>query len=450
MHRRTFSPALTVLAGLLLATVCLQVGCVGGAANYVPANRLPPEFLAETRSDKTTINLTFLTQPPPPAYILGTGDTLAIIIPGILPPPAPAGVNAAAASSTPLPVISQSFNYGNAYYPPKGYVATPALGVPMQVQGGGRLPLPLVDAVHVDGMTLDQAAEAIRKVYLDKGLLKKESSGIDLTLIRPRIHRVMVIREDSNIDMPQQLQKGNVVFTKKGRADLVDLPAFENDVLHALGATGGLPGIDAVNEVWVLRNRRTPGEGFQVKWQLEAGADPRKVFEDLKSTMPPIRIPLRQCECEFPVAQEDVILYDGDIVFIPPREQDYFYTGGLLAGGQIPLPRDHDLDVLEAVTLATGSIGGPGGAGGATAVLRAGAGPGNVIPPTRVLIVRKLADGQTLPIRVDLVEALRNPRERVLILPGDLVMLQYKPGEKAGNIALNFFNWNISGILTAN
>jgi hypothetical protein len=66
-----------------------------------------------------------------------------------------------------------------------------------------------------------------------------------------------------------------------------------------------------------------------------------------------------------------------------------------------------------------------------------------VIPPTRVLILRKLPNGEQLPIRVDLTKAMRDSKERITIQPEDMVMLHYKPTEIATNVLLNFFNWNV-------
>ncbi len=155
-----------------------------------------------------------------------------------------------------------------------------------------------------------------------------------------------------------------------------------------------------------------------------------------------IRIPLKLCpEQPIPFTPEDVLLEDGDVVYIQPRRDEYFYTGGLLAGGQIPMPRDEDLDILEAIALANGSVGGLGGTS-SVAVLRAGAGVGNIIPPTRVLILRKLPNGEQLPIRVDLAKAMVDPTERIRVMPGDYIMMYYKPGEMTTNAVLNFFNFS--------
>jgi hypothetical protein len=43
---------------------------------------------------------------------------------------------------------------------------------------------------------------------------------------------------------------------KRGTGKLVKLPAGENDVLHALAETGGLPGLDARNEIVIVRRRK--------------------------------------------------------------------------------------------------------------------------------------------------------------------------------------------------
>ena len=154
------------------------------------------------------------------------------------------------------------------------------------------------------------------------------------------------------------------------------------------------------------------------------------------------RIPLWVEPCQTAcISQDDITLRDGDIVYIRGRSQDYFYTAGLLPGGIVPMPRDHDIDIVEAISLANGSIGGVGGASG-IAVIRTGTGPGNILPPTRAIITRKLPNKQQVSIRVDLSQSLRDPKHRPVIQPGDLITLQYKPGEVFGNSVLNLVNLN--------
>ena len=46
---------------------------------------------------------------------------------------------------------------------------------------------------------------------------------------------------------------GSLGQTKRGTGYVLNLPAYENDVLNALARTGGLPGLDAENEVRIER-----------------------------------------------------------------------------------------------------------------------------------------------------------------------------------------------------
>ena len=123
-----------------------------------------------------------------------------------------------------------------------------------------------------------------------------------------------------------------------------------------------------------------------------------------------------------------------------PRREEFFYVGGLVAGAKIPLPRDEDIDVLEAVALANGSVGGPLGQSGQS--LASGT-PGHMVRPTRVIILRELPDGRQLPIRVDLARAMVDPKERILIQQNDVVMLQFKPHQAVFNGVLNTLNFSV-------
>jgi hypothetical protein len=74
--------------------------------------------------------------------------------------------------------------------------------------------------------------------------VKSDSDQIIVTLIRKRMVRVLVIREEAG---------GAENISKRGTGHVVDLPAYENDVLRALSETGGMPGTDAKNEVLIYR-----------------------------------------------------------------------------------------------------------------------------------------------------------------------------------------------------
>ena len=103
----------------------------------------------------------------------------------------------------------------------------------------------------------------------------------------------------------------------------------------------------------------------------------------------------------------------------------------MLDGGRFPLPRDYNIDVLEAISLAGGS-----------SVTTAG-GIGEVLPATQVTVLRKCGCEQ-IAIDVDLRYALADPSERVIIQPGDLVVLEFRKNERAVNAVASVFQ--IGGI----
>lgn len=141
-----------------------------------------------------------------------------------------------------------------------------------------------------------------------------------------------------------------------------------------------------------------------------------------------VRIPLRldTNDC-INFTENDVILEDGDIVFIEGRLEEMFYTGGLLGGGQYTLPRDQDIDILEAIAIAQNSRGGNRDVYGKSALNQ-----DVTISASDAIVIRKLPNGTQMPIRVDLYRARTYPSERINIQPGDYVMLQYKPSEAVG------------------
>jgi protein involved in polysaccharide export with SLBB domain len=417
---------------LLLAGLMLHTGCITYTHHAIPADRLPCELKFCQKGCRVPVNLALLAQTPPRSYVIGPGDVLSVYIRGLMP----------ANPDETAPVIQGAMNLQQQYYPPDGNVSGPAAGVPIQVAEDGTIPLPVVGDVNVDGLTVQQAADKLSAEVIDKKIVVQGKEYIYVNLIRPRVHRVIVVREETESDPPTLIPRTASVLTKRGSAQVVDLPAFENDILHALTASGGMPGIDAMNEVWILRREQLGDVAATEAWdRASEGQDIECIMNCAPEGATAKRIPLWTHNGESPCfAQSDVLLKDGDVVYLRARQRDVFFTGGLINGAEIPLPRDYDVDILEAVSMANASVGGPGGAGGA--VFRAGAGPGNIIPPTRALVLRKVGDGRQVAIRVDLERAMRDARQRIIIQPGDFIMLYYKPGETFINTALNFVNFN--------
>lgn len=392
---------------LLLAGGMITV--TAGCQSYGPTDLTPAKDVLNAsccRPDtETEINFLALRQTPPEQYVLDKGDILGIYIQGItgdkdVPPP----VNFPSARDDDM---------------------DPGLGYPVPVRDDGYISLPLVTPIRVTGLTLSQAERKIVGAYTkDKKILLEGNEKIIVTLMKRRTYNVLVIREDGSSGNGNNNIRRNEVYVEDemtSESFSIELPAYENDVLHALSETGGLPGQRALNEIIVLRGGQSMGSNGSF---IQAVGAPN--MGGMSATLDganAIRIPIKAEAGAFPsISEQDITLNDGDIVYIKGREREVFYTGGLLDGGRFPLPRDYDIDVLEAIAMAGGNASGSSGSGGGSIRL------GQVKPPTQLTVLRKCGCEQ-VAIDVDLRYALADPTERVIIQPGDLIILEYRQNE---------------------
>ncbi|MCM2373196.1 polysaccharide biosynthesis/export family protein [Aporhodopirellula aestuarii] len=405
--------------------------------NGIPAHRLSPDFFPPPKNDLVPVDIALLSLEPPRDYQLGPDDILGVYIEGVLPfnppnaPPEPPPVN----------------------FPEKDSTLPPSIGYPIAVQDDGTLALPLIEPLKVEGLTLEQVREKIRQSYIENDILREEKARPIVTLIRERTFDVIVVREDSVDDLRLRRERDSIRGNDSAASGgLVKLPAYKNDVLHALVETGGLPGLNAKNEVLVLRaseaDKRKRADFLRKYWakQRVAMADPCYCPPELPEDPSILRIPLRVRPGVIPnIKEADITLQDGDIVYIENRETEVFYTGGLLPGGEHLLPRDYDLDVLGAMAMAGKGVGSAsgtsgGGLGGVSSV--------GGVPPGMLYILRKTPCNGQIAIEVDLAKAVNDPRSRPLVQPGDTLILQYKCEEEILNFGLgSFFTYGIQALL---
>ncbi len=431
------SAATTTLATGIVVTTLGGCSALTQPIEGVPANRLPPQFLAQPKNDLVPVDISLLSLEPPRDYQLDSGDILGVYIEGVLPfnppnaPPEPPPVN----------------------FPSQDSTLPPSIGYPIAVQDDGTLSLPLIEPLDVEGLTLEQVRDAIREAYIDADILRPEKARPIVTLIQERTYNVIVVREDAGgvgSDGDGFIRGGD----QSASGSVVKLKAYQNDILHALVETGGLPGFNAKNEVKVLRASKAD-QRKRAEFLRQFYAQQRAATLDPCNSCPPplpedpsiLRIPLRVQPGVIPqLSDADVTLEDGDIVFIESRETEVFYTGGLLPGGEHKLPRDYDLDVLGAIAIAGGSLGGNQAGGG-------GGGIGNVaslsgVPPGLVYILRKTPCNGQVAIEIDIANAINDPRQRQLIQPGDIIIMRYKCEEELLNFGVgSFFTFGIAQLL---
>ena len=268
-------------------------------ADGIPARRLPPELLATPKSEEQTIPLPLLGQKQPDEHRVGPGDTLGVFIDAVL---------GERNQTIPLHIAPQIQVRDQRRLPP-------AVGYPVPVRGDGTIVLPLAEPFMVNGLSLGEIELLLRKYYVSKKILKEGNERVMVTLMSARQYQVFVLRQEASNFLSGS--EGLVSSAKRSTGHLVDLPVYENDVLHALTLSGGLPGLDAYNEVIIQRG------GFRL------GQD-RAAIERALEGRPPlcggcgsiIRIPLRlrpgQAPCFRP---EDVILQTGDVVFLEAQRR---------------------------------------------------------------------------------------------------------------------------------
>ena len=413
-----------VLAASLGLAGCSSV--TNPVADGIPVGRVRSELLARSKEDMRDIPVLLLRRHPIEIYKVGPGDTLGIVIDAIL-----------GSSEQVVPVR-----------PGENPDAPPSIGYPVPVRDDGTIALPHIPPIYVQGMSISEIEIAMRKAYTETNKIINDPKKFNaiVTLQRKRTAKILVIRQDSggSTAVSNQTIFGSTSVQsspKRGTGQLLELPIGENDVLTALAKTGGLPGIDAINEVVIERSRpetSPAGDGKDAKDAKDAVAkvpadaknpgasEPKAPVKYVKQY---IRIPLRLRPGDpFPFTEEDIILQSGDVVFIAARDADVYYTAGLLGAGQYALPRDTDLDVIQAICVVRGPLlnGAFSGNNLQGSVVNTGIGVPN---PSRVTILRKTAGGGEMRIKVDLNVAFRDIRQRPLIQSGDIIVLQQSPGE---------------------
>jgi protein involved in polysaccharide export with SLBB domain len=393
------------IAALLIASG-IGIGCSSFSnptgPDAIPVYRLPPGVFGYSREAEKTIPLTLLRQEPPKNYLLDAGDIIGVFVEGVL-----------GNRNEQPPLINLLYNQ-NGTPPP------PSVGFPIPIGEDGTISLPLLPPMDVRGKTIAELQKMITDAYLGKGYIAP-GARILVSLARQRVYHITVIRQDANSGF--QLNAGVVssasgtqVSAKRGTGYAVDLNAYENDLLNALSRTGGLPGLDASSTIIVQRGG--PKE-------IPAGTKVSTAAAETEQVRVPLRMRPNQT---LPFKPEDIILKTGDIVFIESRDTEVYYTGGVLPVAELVLPRDYDLDVLEAVTESRGPLynGGVNFNNLNGNIFAEGLGAPS---PSMLTVIRKTPKGGQITIRVDLNRAAQDNRERILVQPGDFLVLQETIGE---------------------
>ncbi|MBC8353563.1 MAG: polysaccharide biosynthesis/export family protein [Planctomycetes bacterium] len=372
----------------LSAILCCVAGCYAPLVSRgIPATTLPEEFRTPYRTGGSPLNLSTLTMTPQRDYLLGPNDILEVTVPGL---------------------------YEQAEIRP----------IRSQVMADGTINLPLISSVAVQGYNLVQAQRTIEDAY---------GSGF---IVEPRVSVALAEKSTTSVLVLGQVKEPGTY----------ELPKYENDVGHALGAAFGLTE-DAGDYIEIHRQLRAEHAAItpqHVHGRRSSATLPPHKFRRLppisrlvsqndsrhqalpqptpqivQNTLPQIlRIPLRGLQGAT-LNSSDIVLGPGDVVVVPDRRHEVFYVVGALStantvrftvgnrerelGVGFVLPRDREIDVVTAVAMA-GYID-------------------PIYSPTTVTVHRVRAGCQPMLIRVDLIKARYDYRETILVQPGDIIYL---------------------------
>ncbi len=171
-----------------LLTLMSSVGChaITDVHSAIPASRLPVELCTEPREGRSVFPFTALGQEKPAAHVIGAGDQLSIYVFGVVPP-----------SVDDTLVLQKTQPINQRYYPPYGSVVGATIGLPFEVDHTGGVELPLMQRIELAGLTLPEATEVIKKAYRDKNMTKEDTERVHVSLITARVHRIVILREDT-------------------------------------------------------------------------------------------------------------------------------------------------------------------------------------------------------------------------------------------------------------
>ena len=242
----------------------------------------------------------------------------------------------------------------------------PSIGYPIVVQENGTISLPAVAPIPVRGLTIEQAEALVKSAYLDDRPAGKRilsgRSRIIVSLQRERTINVIVVRQDNSASMRARganRASGSAVFDRSDRSarlSSIQLPAYDGDVFNALIESGGLPGVNAARDVRVYRtddqNARSTQyggdrSGFRrsnysgLPFPRSGSAQPNSATNRYQPNgIGGVGIPLNASNNNPYFDRRQSALSQGDVLVVEAKPTEVYYTGGLLRGGEHPLPRD--------------------------------------------------------------------------------------------------------------
>lgn len=256
--------------------------------------------------------------------------------------------------------------------------------IPVRVHNDGTVNIPDIGTVELAGLEPQAAEYQLRSEAINKGLYL--NPAVTVSIADKKMNYVRVLG----------------AVNKPG---LHKLPPNASDIVSAIASAEGLAE-DAGENVEVRNPVRTANGGPRI---MTAGSD---------GTVSPISSSsedegVRAYTVSLISASKSVgnryMVEDGGVVMVEKRDPAPIQVGGLVNNADTyDFPIGKPLTVIGAIQMAGG--------------------PSNQLAD-KVFVIRPLAeDGKKALIQVSMRRAKRNPREDLLLGPGDMVLVEHTPG----------------------
>ena len=347
-----------------LAAWCVVLAFSGCAQKIYRADRLPAELVAKMPVPIDSIDLSGLADPAVQTDVICPGDLLEVTL------------------------VTDFSKWTTS-------------STPVRVSPDGAIEVPLVGRVHVAGMEIEQAEQAVAAESVARGIFR--SPCITVTMKQPRMNKITVLG----------------AVAKPG---VQEVPRMSSTLLAALVAAGGLSK-EAGPEVEIRRGKPPEGTANRALGAREASL----ASHESSAGGPPgttIRINLAAAARD---GSTPCLLEDGDVVHVLKRDVPPVSVIGLVhKPGELEYPSNRPLYFLDAVALA-----------------------GGVSSPVadKALVIRRAADQKTVAHIEVSIQAAKRGSQNLELQPGDTVSIERTPATVVVDTLQTFFRIGFSSAL---
>ncbi|HEX4145196.1 MAG TPA: polysaccharide biosynthesis/export family protein [Pirellulales bacterium] len=281
----------------------------------------------------------------------------------------------------------------------------------IRVGEDGNVQVPLVGSMSVAGIELTAAEQVIRNAAIERGVFRNPNVTVEMK--QARVNRVTVL---GAVSVPGTYQ----------------LPRASSSLLAAIVQAHGLSA-DAGTDIEIRRPAlRSEAVPVDQEPSVAAGGNQLAGFAKPHATLRPTsstRINLISATKES-AGSPEYYLDDGDVVMVEKRDPLPVHVIGLVTKpGQIRLPANQDLHLLDAIALAGGQ---------ATPYVN------------KVHLLRRVPGSeQPLVVEISLREAKSTGKGNMLLGPGDVVSVEQSPANFAMEMFKSIVPYAVSPALTA-